>query len=162
MSCPYTGLVVYSERKRSSKSRSPWGTVESSFYSKCRGREDGANDKCTKTTLAPDSDARLTAANGQRLGLMATPNHSKQQGEIISVNLTSLSILMNQNKLPEEESSPLPQLFHIVADIFICMCHWKKTDFDTKNCSGESQSTRVMKQVWFSNEITQICAMQML
>lgn len=60
---------------------------------------DGANDKCTKATLAPQSDASLIAANGHWLDLIATQNRSQQQGKFVSVSHMLLSIQLNTNKV---------------------------------------------------------------
>lgn len=68
-----------------SRNRSPSGTVIASLYSKCRRRQ--ANDECTTHTLAPLSDAWLTAANGHQLAVIATQNHSQQQGKFVSRQL---------------------------------------------------------------------------
>lgn len=61
------GWSWFAEWEHGSENRSPRGTVISSFYSKCRKRGESATDKCTKATLAPHSDAWLTAANGHQL-----------------------------------------------------------------------------------------------
>lgn len=73
----------------------------SSFYSKCKRRGGGENDKCRKATLALRADAWCIAANGQWLRLIAAANAGRPQGEIVSVRHALLPILMKSNKFPK-------------------------------------------------------------
>lgn len=61
---------------------------------------DGADDKCTKATLAPQSDAWLIAANGHLLELVDAQNRSQQWGKFVSVSHMLLSTQPTPNKPP--------------------------------------------------------------